>query len=157
MLRRSTPVWTVDSPLPVHDPRGSTRPAARVPPASRSRAPRGASRRRPQAAASLVPSVHLQHRQERLLRNLHRSHLLHPLLSFLLLLQQFALPRDVSTVALGQHVLAQRLDRGPRDHLRADGRLDDHLEELPWDELLQLVGDLAPPVVLLLRVDDYRE
>jgi hypothetical protein len=40
---------------------------------------------------------------------------LHALLAFLLLLEQLALARDVAAVALGEHVLAQRLDRLARD------------------------------------------
>src|SRR5690606_4782536 len=55
------------------------------------------------AARSLA--VHLQHRQEGLLRDLHAADLLHALLAFLLLLQKLLLARDVATVALGQHVL----------------------------------------------------
>src|SRR5690606_33181947 len=57
----------------------------------------------------LVPN--LQHRQERLLRNLDGADALHPLLAFLLLLEQLALTRDVTAVTLRQHVLAQRLHR----------------------------------------------
>ena len=54
-----------------------------------------------------------------------------------LLLQQLLLARDVSAVALGQHVLAQRGDGLRRHHAVADGRLDGHLELLPRDELLE--------------------
>src|SRR3954468_11221925 len=47
-------------------------------------------------------SVDLEDGQKRLLRNLHGAHLLHPLLSFLLLLQQLALAADVAAIALRQ-------------------------------------------------------
>ena len=74
--------------------------------------------RSPAARCSVDPvanqSVHLQDRQEGLLRDLHVAHLLHPLLTFLLTLQQLALARDVAAVALGGDVLAQRLDRRAR-------------------------------------------
>ena len=80
----------------------------------------------------------LQHRQERFLRNLHGADALHALLAFLLLLEQLALARDVAAVALGQHVLAQRLDRFARDDAGADRRLDRHLEHLPRDQLAHL-------------------
>src|SRR5512142_941168 len=101
--------------------------------------------------------VNLQHRQECLLRDLHGAHLLHALLSFFLFFKQLALARDVAAVALGEHVLAQRPDRFPRDHLGADRSLDDHLEQLARDHLLQLLGDLAPPVVRLVLVNDDAE
>ena len=52
----------------------------------------------------------LQHGQEGFLRDLDRADLLHALLAFLLLLEQLALARDVAAVALGDDVLAQRLD-----------------------------------------------
>src|SRR5574338_427537 len=85
---------------------------------------------------------HLQHRQKRFLRDLDRAHLLHPLLSLLLLLEELALPRDVAAVALREHVLAERFHRRARDHLVPDRRLNRNLEELPRDQLPQLVGNL---------------
>src|ERR1035437_6002996 len=100
---------------------------------------------------------YLQHRQERLLWNLHRSDLLHPLLSLLLLLEQLPLPRDVAAVALGEHILPQRFHRRPRDHLHADRGLDRHLEQLARNQFLQFVGDLAAPLVRLVLVDDHAE
>ena len=51
----------------------------------------------------------LQHGQEGLLRDLDLSNLLHALLAGLLFLQQFALARDIATVTLRRHILAQRL------------------------------------------------
>src|SRR5216117_967224 len=101
--------------------------------------------------------VNLEHREERFLRDLHGAHLLHPLLSFLLLFEQLALPRDVAAVALGGHVLAQRPDRPARDHLGPDRRLDHDLEQLPRDQLLQLFGELLAPLVRLVAVDDDGE
>ena len=59
----------------------------------------------------LTSSVHLQHGQKRLLRNLHRADLLHPLLPLFLLLEELALAGDVAAVALGQHVLPEGGDR----------------------------------------------
>ncbi len=55
--------------------------------------------------------VHPEHRQECLLRDLHRADPLHALLAFLLLLEQLALAGDVATVALGEDVLAHRPHR----------------------------------------------
>src|SRR3954464_12550606 len=102
-------------------------------------------------------SVDLQHREKRLLRNLNRSHLLHALLSLLLLLEKLSLARDVAAVALGKDVLAQRLDAGARDDFRSDRRLNRDLEQLARNEVLELVGDLAPPLVGLVLVDDDAE
>src|SRR3954453_22172321 len=81
--------------------------------------------------------IDLEHGQERLLGHLDRSHLLHPLLALLLLLQQLALAGDVASVELRGHVLAQRLDRLARQHARSDRRLHRHVEELAGDRLLQ--------------------
>src|SRR5437016_500946 len=60
----------------------------------------------------------LQHGQEGFLRYFHRADLFHALLAGLLFLEEFALARDVAAVTLGEHVLAQRLDRGARDDVR---------------------------------------
>src|SRR5439155_491173 len=101
--------------------------------------------------------VNLQDRQEGFLGDLDRAHLLHPTLSFFLFLEQLALAGDVATVALGRDVLAQGANRFPGDHLGADRRLDHHLEQLPRDQLAQLLGDLPAPLVRLLAMDDAAE
>src|SRR5687767_8632596 len=101
--------------------------------------------------------VDLQDRQKRFLRNLDRAHLLHALLPLFLLLEELALSRDVAAVALREHVLPKRLHRRAGDDLVADRRLDRDFEELPRDELTQLVGDLATVLVGLLAVDDDAE
>src|SRR5438132_1303304 len=61
----------------------------------------------PRKAVWMTRLVNLQDRQERLLWDLDRSHLLHALLSFFLLLEQLALARHVAPIALGGDVLAQ--------------------------------------------------
>src|SRR6266850_636449 len=81
-------------------------------------------------AAPRGRSFHLEEGQEGLLGEVHPAHLLHPLLPFLLLLQELALARDVPAVALGQHVLAQGGHVLARHDLSSDGGLDRHLEEL---------------------------
>src|SRR4051812_9926281 len=108
-------------------------------------------------AAMDVVLVDLKDRQEGFLRDLDRSHLFHALLALLLLLEKLALAADVSAIALRENVLADRLHRLARDDLRPDRRLDDDLEQLPRDQLLQLVGDLAAPVVRLVGVADDAE
>jgi hypothetical protein len=88
--------------------------------------------------------VDLQHGEEGFLRDFHAPDLLHALLAFLLLLQQLLLARHVAAIALGQHVLAQRLDRGARDDLRADRGLDRHVEHLPRNQLAHLLASSRP-------------
>src|SRR5688572_16519356 len=99
----------------------------------------------------------LQHRQKCFLWNLDGADLLHALLSFLLLLEELPLARDVAAVALRQHILSQRLHRRAGDDLVADRGLDRDLKQLPRNELAQLVGDLAAVLVGLLAVDDDAE
>ena len=86
---------------------------------------------RPQTATAItsnngklidISAIYLQYREERLLRDFHAAYLLHALLTGLLLFQQLALTAYVAAVTFRQNVLAQRLDRGPRDDLPADGR-----------------------------------
>src|SRR6059036_829960 len=85
--------------------------------------------------------IHLEDGEERLLRDLDAADPLHALLAFLLLLEQLALARDVAAVALGEDVLAHRLDRLARDDAAADRRLDRDLEHLPRDQLAHLRGE----------------
>src|SRR5204863_3058862 len=91
------------------------------------------------------PSVaELEHREKRLLRHLDAADLLHPLLAFLLLLEQLALAADVAAVALGDHVLADGLDGLAGDDLRADRGLDRDLELLPRDLFAEPLDERAP-------------
>src|SRR5260221_11298644 len=73
----------------------------------------------------------LQHGQEGFLRYFHRADLLHALLASLLFLEKFAFARDVAAVALGEHILAQRLDRGAGDDVRANRGLTCPFTHLP--------------------------
>src|SRR5829696_7929992 len=106
---------------------------------------------------SLLAAIQLQDREERLLRNLDGADLLHPLLALLLLLEQLALPGYVSPVELRGHVLAEGLDGLARDHDGADRGLHRHVEELPWDRVLQPLDQGTPAVVGELPVHDQRE
>src|SRR5262249_46158363 len=82
---------------------------------------------------------------ERLLRDLDPADLLHPLLSLFLAFEEFALPGDVSAVALREHVLALRLDGLASDDPAADRGLDRHVEQLARDQLAELRRH-PPPV-----------
>src|SRR4029077_4412929 len=84
---------------------------------------------------TLLPRPRLEHGEEGLLRDLDRAHHLHPLLAFLLLLEQLALARDVAAVALGGDVLAVGVDGRAGDDVAADRSLDGDLEVLPWDRV----------------------
>src|SRR5450759_835840 len=85
--------------------------------------------------------VRAEHRQEGFLGYFDGADPLHASLALFLLLEQLPLAGDVATVALGKDVLAQGADRLARDHVRADGRLDRHLEHLSRDQLLQPAGE----------------
>src|SRR5262245_35200070 len=100
-------------------------------------------------------ATNFEHRQKRLLRNFHLPELFHAPLALLLLLQELALAGHVAAVALGQHVLAQRLHRGAGDDLAADRRLHRHLEHLARDELLHLVDQLAAARIGIVAVNDH--
>src|SRR3954470_22638334 len=72
-------------------------------------------------------TIHLQRRDERLLRDVDFPELAHLFLAFLLLLQKLALSRDIAAVALCGDVLAQRAHGFTSDDLAADRGLDrDH-------------------------------
>ena len=101
--------------------------------------------------------VRPEHREERLLRDLDGTDPLHPLLAFLLLLEQLPLARDVATVALGEDVLAHRPHGFAGDDVRADRRLDRDLEHLAGDQLLEPLGQDPPDRLGLVAVDDERE
>src|SRR5579872_4817920 len=107
--------------------------------------------------SSLRLSTDLQHRKKRLLRYFHVSELLHALLAFFLFLEEFAFAADIPAVALCQHVLAQRLDRGARNDGPADRRLDRDFEHLSRDQLMHLVDQLARAMIGVLAMHDDRE
>src|SRR5688572_10682518 len=95
-----------------------------TPPVSAVRPTRMAAKSKSTGSGFLLFAVDLEHGEEGFLRNVDAADLFHPLLAFLLLLQELLLAGGVAAVALGQHVLAQRLDRGARDDRRADRGLD---------------------------------
>src|SRR5271165_1379953 len=99
----------------------------------------------------------LEDRQKRLLRDVHLPDALHPLLALFLLFEQLAFARNVSAVALGDDVLADRRDGFARHDLRADRRLDRYLEHLPRNQLPHLRYQRAPAIVSEVAMDDDRE
>src|ERR1700692_4497555 len=107
-------------------------------------------------AASARLLADLQNGQKRLLRDFNLSDLFHAFLAGFLLLEQLAFARDVAAVALGEHVLAHRLDAGARNDVGADRRLYGDVEHLPRDELLHLVDQLPASRIGIVAVDDER-
>src|SRR6185436_11292591 len=90
-----------------------------------------------------VSAIHLQRRNERLLRNVDLAELPHLLLALLLLVEKLALARDVAAVAFRGDVLAQRAHGFAGDDLAADRGLDRHLEHVRRNELLELLHHAA--------------
>src|ERR1043166_5433021 len=83
--------------------------------------------------------IHLERRDEGLLRNIDLAELAHALFAFLLLLEQLALARGIAPVAFGGHVLAERAHGLARDDAAADRRLDWNLEHGRRDQLFELL------------------
>ena len=67
--------------------------------------------------------IELQDSKEGFLRHFNIAYLFHSLLTAFLLFQQFALTADVTTIALGCHVLAHLLHRLAGNDLGTDGSL----------------------------------
>src|SRR5271156_5469196 len=107
------------------------------------------------ATIALLPD--LEQGQESLLRNLDASDLLHPLLPFLLLLEQLAFSRDIAAVTLGGDVFAQRLDGFTRDDLGADRGLNRDFEHLARNQFAHLFAQRPAPFVGLVAMHDNRK
>src|SRR5260370_5508656 len=107
------------------------------------------------ATTALLPN--LEQGQESLLRNLDAPDLFHPLLAFLLLLEQLSFSRDIAAVTFGGNVLAQRLDGFARDNLGADAGLNRHFEHLARDQFAHLFAQRPAPFVSLVAMHDYRK
>ena len=78
--------------------------------------------------------------QESLLRHLDIADLLHALLSSLLFLKQLALAADITTIALGCHILTNLLHRLAGNNLSTDGSLNGNIKLLAGNELFQLLA-----------------
>src|SRR6266481_6370576 len=107
------------------------------------------------ATAALLPD--LEQGQESLLRNLDAPDLFHPLLAFLLLLEQLSFSRDIAAITLGGDVFAQRLNGFARDNLGADTGLNRDFEHLARNQLAHLFAQRPAPFVSLVAMHDYRK
>src|SRR6478609_5488212 len=94
---------------------------------------------------------------ERLLRHLHPTDGLHPLLAFFLLLQQLALARDVTALTLRYHVFADRADVFASNDLRTDGRLHRNFELLARNQFLEFGRHLVAVGERRILVHDRAE
>src|SRR5260221_10905424 len=100
------------------------------------------------ATAALLPD--LEQGQESLLRNLDAPDLFHPLLAFLLLLEQLPFSRNIAAITFGGYVLAQRLDGLARDNLGADAGLNRYFEHLARDQLAHLFAQRPASLLSLV-------
>src|SRR5271154_3409795 len=98
-----------------------------------------------------------QHGEESFLGNVHAADALHALLAFLLFFEEFPLSRNVSAVALCDHVFANRADRFAPNHAAADGGLDRHLEHLARDQFAETADEIVAAVVGLLAMANDRQ
>ena len=104
------------------------------------------SKHRTRLPLLLTAALGREHRHEGLLRDAHAGGAHRQrgaLLARLLLLEQLALSRDVTAIALRDHVFTNGAHRRPRDHPAPDRRLDRDGELLARDELLELLGQLV--------------
>src|SRR3954467_8399923 len=85
--------------------------------------------------------------QEGFLRDIHFADPFHAALSFLLFFKKFAFAGNVTAVALGNDVLADRGNGFARDHASADGRLDGDFEHLTRNEFSHLLRQRLPAIV----------
>src|SRR4051812_37138117 len=99
------------------------------------------------AVTSIRPSVriHFEGGDEGFLRDVDAAELAHLLLALFLLVQQLALACNVAAIAFGRDVLAQRLDGFTCNHLAADRRLHGNLEEVPRNQILELLAHRTSP------------
>src|SRR5579863_107090 len=104
-----------------------------------------------------LSAIHLQRGDKSLLRDVDLAELPHLLLAFLLLLQKFALSRDVAAIAVRGDVLAQGAHGFARDDLAADRRLDRNLEHVGRDQLLHLLDHGAAAAFRARLVNQHRE
>src|SRR6266850_1020714 len=100
---------------------------------------------------------HLQHGEERFLRNVNLADALHAALAFFLFLEEFAFAGNVTAVAFGENVFADGRDGFARNDAAADRGLDRNLEHLPRNKFPQARHQIAPALRRKVAMDDQRQ
>ena len=98
--------------------------------------------------------IQLQHCHKCLLRHIHLTHRLHPLLPFCLFLQQFLLTRNITAIALRKHILTNRTDARTGNNPASKRSLQGNFELLAGNQFLELFNQALAHVVGLIPVDD---
>ena len=88
------------------------------------------------------------------MRHFDRADLLHALFACFLFFKEFFLARHIATVALGQHVLAQRFDCLTFNDVCPDGGLDRRVLHLAADDFTHLGHHRPAAELALAAVDD---
>ena len=101
--------------------------------------------------------VQFEHCHEGTLRNFYSTDLAHSLLTLLLLLEEFSLTGDITSVTLRSHVLSNSLYSLTGDDLRSDRSLDGDIELLSRDKFLQLFAHLASEVICMVSMNKRRK
>src|SRR5699024_332838 len=91
------------------------------------------------------------------LRNFDGTHHLHTLFTFLLLLEQLALTRNVTAITLGKHVFPDRTNVLSGNNARTDSSLDGNLKLLPRNKFLELCSHFHAVTICMITVGDDRE
>ena len=98
--------------------------------------------------------IEFEHCHKCALRHLHGSYLAHSLLALLLLFEQFALTRDITSITLGCNILANLLNCLTGNDFGAYCSLNRNIELLARDEVLQLDTHLAAEIIGIVLVDE---
>ena len=91
------------------------------------------------------------------MRNIDLADALHAALAFFLFFEEFAFARNVSAVALGEHVFADSGDGFARNDSAADGRLDGYFKHLARNQFPQARHQFAATLRREIAMDDQRK
>gem|GEM_PF-4756508 len=92
----------------------------------------------------------LHHLHKHITRNTNSPHHLHLLLTFLLLLKQFLLTRDISSITLSDHVFTHRRDCFTSNHLSSNSSLKRNSKHMFRNQFFQLFYQFSPSRMSLI-------
>ena len=98
--------------------------------------------------------IQFEYCKERFGRDLNSAEGAHLLLAFFLLFEQFLLPGDISSVALGKNILSHCFDSFSCNDFASDRRLYGDLKELPRDVFFQLLAQLSRSGICFVAMRD---